>query len=164
MNENPNILHNLRLVLWVMAVGLIFACIQTWQMDFAPAPTPADTQPASPSATVPPPAPSSLPQIPDQPAAAAAAPSPATTAQAAPSSVPPAGEVIHVRTDVLDVEINTVGGDLQHVRLPNYPVHKDQPDVPVELLSPAPDQLFLFHTGLRAPAGQPEANHLAPMS
>jgi YidC/Oxa1 family membrane protein insertase len=40
-------------------------------------------------------------------------------------------------------------------------VHKDQPDVPVELLSPDPARFFAVQGGLRAAGGQPEPNHLA---
>ena len=129
---------------------LAWACIQTWQRDYAPA------IPAAPSAT----------QTPRRsgraaPRRAAACPTAARggrgpAAPAAPGrrrSRPRKAKSSSVHTDVLDVEIDPLGGDLQRVRLPTYPVHKDQPDVPVELLSPAPEQLFLFHTGLRAADG-----------
>jgi YidC/Oxa1 family membrane protein insertase len=157
MSEGVALTSNLRLVLWVLAVGLIFACIQAWQLDHAPlAPPAADaTDPAAPPAAAP--ALPALPDAPSTPATAAAAPA------GEPVAAPAAAAPIRVRTDVLDVEINPVGGDLQRVRLPHYPVHKDQPDVPVELLSPEPDELFVFHTGLRAAGGRPEPNHLVPM-
>ncbi len=64
---------------------------------------------------VPPPA---LPTIPAQ-----AGVSTAPTVQAEPAAPSP-GEIITVHTDVLDVEINTLGGDLQRVRLPLYPVEQ----------------------------------------
>jgi YidC/Oxa1 family membrane protein insertase len=68
---------------------------------------------------------------------------------------------MRVRTDVLDLAIDQHGGNIVDARLPTYPVHKDQPDVPVELLSPVPERYFAFQGGLRAAGGQPEANHLA---
>jgi YidC/Oxa1 family membrane protein insertase len=152
-------MENLRLVLWVSVVLLLWATVQQWQQDYAPAPT----APAAADAAAPPP-PAALPEVPGTavPAAPSAGSAPAAPA-APPTAAAPAGEIVTVRTDVLDVEINTLGGDLQRVRLPRYPVHKDQPDVPVELLSPDPAQRFLFHTGLRALDGRPEANHLQPM-
>jgi YidC/Oxa1 family membrane protein insertase len=144
-------MDNLRLVIWVAVVLLVWACIQTWQADYAPPPPPAAT--AAPTAATPAPLPaapaSTLPAAP-----AAATPAPA----AAPITAAP-GEVIKVRTDVLDLEINTLGGDLQRASLRGYPIHKDQPDVPVELLNPAPEQLYVFHTGLRTSNGAPEPNH-----
>ena len=36
------------------------------------------------------------------------------------------GEVIHVKTDLLELEINTLGGTIQHLELLNYPVSKKQ--------------------------------------
>jgi YidC/Oxa1 family membrane protein insertase len=44
------------------------------------------------------------------------------------------------------------GGDLVKALLPRYPVHKNQPDVPVQLLDPSPDNLFIFRTGLTSTA------------
>jgi len=69
--------------------------------------------------------------------------------------------IIRVRTDVLDLAIDARGGNIVDAKLRTYPVHKDQPDVPVELLSPDPTRFFAFQGGLRAADGQPEANHLA---
>jgi YidC/Oxa1 family membrane protein insertase len=59
---------------------------------------------------------------------------------------------IRVRTDVLDLEISPRGGDLVQALLPKYPVHKNQPDVPVQLLNPSPDDLFVFRTGVTSTA------------
>lgn len=146
-------MENMRLALWVGVVLLIWSCYQAWQLDYAP------KAPATPAATTTP-----QPAAPVLPAVAGA-PATATGTAAAPTAAPVAqtGELIHVRTDVLDLTIDTLGGDIRSVRLPVYPVHKDQPDVPVQLLNPAPDNLFAFHTGLRSAAGQPEADHLALM-
>ncbi len=69
--------------------------------------------------------------------------------------------LIRVRTDVLDLAIDTRGGSIVGAKLPTFPVHKDQPDVPMELLSPDPARFFTVQGGLRAADGQPEANHLA---
>jgi YidC/Oxa1 family membrane protein insertase len=152
-------MDNLRLVLWVSVVLLAWACIQAWQADYA-AKTPP---PAAATATTPAANSSTLPAMPTTPGQAPAATSPPAVAAADATAPAVESELVHVVTDVLDIQIDTRGGDLRSVRLPKYPVHKDQPDVPMQLLNPAPDQLFLFHTGLRAAAGQPEANHLALM-
>jgi YidC/Oxa1 family membrane protein insertase len=150
---------NLRLVLWVSAVVLIWICIQTWQLENTPRSVPAVAPP--PAATTDQPA-SALPAIPDQPAARGASADLPAVGAATPTAA--VREPIRVSTDVLQVEIDPIGGDLSRVVLPGYPVHKEQPDVPVELLSPAADNLFLFHTGLRAADGEAEANHLTPMT
>jgi YidC/Oxa1 family membrane protein insertase len=59
------------------------------------------------------------------------------------------------------LQIDPRGGDLVSAKLLGYPFRKDQPDVPVTLLNPDVDKLFVFHTGLRSLDGGPEANHLS---
>jgi YidC/Oxa1 family membrane protein insertase len=66
-----------------------------------------------------------------------------------------------VTTDVLDVEINTTGATLQRAAIRNYPVHKDEPDTVVELLSPAGPNRGAIQMGLIAEGDGAEANHLA---
>jgi YidC/Oxa1 family membrane protein insertase len=153
-------MDNLRLILWVLTVGLIWATIQAWQLEHRPAAPVQQSATAPPSATAIPPPPVA-PALPGSDAAAAGAV--AASAAASPVVSEAAAPIIRVRTDVLDAEIDARDGDLRQVRLPGYPVHKDQPDVPVELLSPDPKKLFLFHTGLRAAQGSPEANHTSVM-
>jgi YidC/Oxa1 family membrane protein insertase len=62
----------------------------------------------------------------------------------------PAERRVRVITDVLDVEITLRGGDLVTAMLPQYPVHKNQPDVPVQLLDASPAALSVFRVGLTA--------------
>ncbi|MCC7328904.1 MAG: membrane protein insertase YidC [Gammaproteobacteria bacterium] len=154
-----SLVENLRFILWVAVVALLWSGYQAWQLDYAPAPAATSATAQQQPAVAQPPA-SSLPAMPGDQTAAAA--------PGAPPAVPPEpaavqGQIIHVRTDVFDVEIDTLGGDLRSVKLPVYPVHKDQPDIPVQLLDPAPDRLFAIHTGLRSGAGAPEASHLVLM-
>jgi len=63
---------------------------------------------------------------------------------------PPSEQRIRVITDVLEIEISPRGGDLVKALLPEYPVHKNEPDVPVQLLDPSPGNLYLFRSGLTA--------------
>jgi YidC/Oxa1 family membrane protein insertase len=53
----------------------------------------------------------------------------------------PSGSRIQVETDVLKLEIDTVGGDVRQVDLPTYPVAVDSPQQPFRLLS---DELPIF--------------------
>jgi YidC/Oxa1 family membrane protein insertase len=64
----------------------------------------------------------------------------------------PAERRVRVSTDVLELEISLRGGDLVKALLPQHPVHKDRPDVPVQLLDPSPDGLYVFRTGVTAAA------------
>ena len=58
------------------------------------------------------------------------------------------GEVVHVKTDVLDLEINTLGGTIQHLALLNYPISKKQQDDKVILLNNEDDYFYLIQGGL----------------
>lgn len=153
-----SLVENLRFILWIAVVALLWSLYSTWQLDYAPQPAVEDVAEAAAPAL--PQAASSLPALPDAPAAATTTPA---AAAPAPVADEPAAPIVRVHTDVLDLEIDTRGGVLRSVRLPIYPVHKDQPDVPVQLLDPNPDEFYAIHTGLRAVDGGPEANHLALM-
>ncbi len=70
------------------------------------------------------------------------------------------GNIISVITDVFELKINTFGGTIEHAKLLNYPVTKDQPNNLVEMLSKAKQNFGLIQTGLRATEKNDEANHL----
>jgi len=161
-------MDNLRIFLWVGLLMLIWLTVQAWQRTFEPVPAagaPAAIAPAAPaaaadgqSAPAAPADPIPLPALPEPAGSPTPTLGPTGESPAAPS---PSATLMHVRTDVLDLAIDQRGGNIVDARLPTYPVHKDQPDVPVELLSPVPERYFAFQGGLRAAGGQPEANHLA---
>ena len=58
------------------------------------------------------------------------------------------GQIIHVKTDVLDIEISTYGGTIQKSSLLKYPVSKKNKDEPVVLLKNNPDDFYLIQGGL----------------
>jgi len=159
-------MDNFRLMLW-LGLGLaLWMGYQAWRLDYPPA-TPVADAPAVDLAV---PTTDSLPElgpIPDAPGATAAT----TTEQGLPTlpgaAVQPEPQantrqrLIHVTTDVLDVDIDLNGGNLVSAKMRIYPVDKDRPDVPVTLLSPDPADLFELQSGLRTPAGGDEPNHLA---
>ena len=70
-------------------------------------------------------------------------------AQPQPSQADPAaeGQLIQVRTDVLDLAINPVGGDIVQLSLPKYPRHQKNPDVPFQLFDNR-NGLYLAQSGL----------------
>ncbi|MEO7386209.1 MAG: membrane protein insertase YidC [Gammaproteobacteria bacterium] len=155
-------MDNLRIFLWVGLLMLVWLTVQTWQQGFASKPAVSGTTTAAAPATgtagtTVPEAPPALPSLAGT--AAPAAPTATTVTPEAPVTAP--STLIRVHTDVLDVVIDSRGGNIVDAKLPTFPVHKDQPDVPVELLSLDPARYFAFQGGLRAADGQPEANHLA---
>ena len=150
-------MDNLRILFWAGLLILIWLCIQTWQQTFQPraaAPV-ADSAPTD-TVSAPPAASTGLPTLPGAIPAAA----PTATPSVSPVTAAPA-RLITIKTGVLEAKIDLHGGDLSSVELPTYPVHKDQPNVPLQLLNSQPDEFFALQSGLRAADQQPEANHLA---
>jgi YidC/Oxa1 family membrane protein insertase len=104
----------------------------------------------------------SLPVLPqDHTSAPAAAATPALPDESVSAEAAQAPRV-RVVTDVLDVTIGLRGGELDGAALERYPLHKDQPDVPVRLLTTTTgNDLFVVRSGLRAADGRPEPTHLS---
>ncbi len=150
-------MDNQRLFLWGSFVLVWFLVYQAWVQDYGPKP-PAQT--ATPDTV-------ETPQVPtadDLPALAddlPSAPGPAdassaeTTATAVDSALL---QTVSVLTDVLDLKISLVGGDLVNATLLKYPRRKDQPDVKVQLLS-ATAPVYVFQTGLRGAADTTAPDH-----
>ena len=62
-----------------------------------------------------------------------------------PANVLPSEQRIRVKTDVMEVVIDTLGGDIRRVALPGYPVDIDQPNQPLVLMRE--DPLFFIAQG-----------------
>jgi YidC/Oxa1 family membrane protein insertase len=166
---------NIRLLLWGAFAAILFLNYETWVHDYAP-PTTTVVEPSS-SATGASTHPSQLGDaVPEAASAAASAASPAAPSAgtaAAPSSAagltaPAAADestpasAIHVVTDVLDVTINTKGGELDHADLLQYPLRKDAPHVPVTLMTlQPPNAKYVLQSGLAGAAGAAAPTHLA---
>ena len=57
---------------------------------------------------------------------------------------------IHVKTDVVDVMIDTKGGDIHGLNLLTYPVESTKSNEPVQLLSDNASHYFVVQSGLRS--------------
>ena len=158
-------MDNRRLFIWMTLLVMIWLTYRQWLEDYPPVPvTPAtptasvsSEEPALPALPVVP-APGGVDTLPEisAPEQIAADPTGATTAQPA--------QTIRVRTDVLDLLIDTRGGDLVRADMPLYPVDKNSPDLPVRLLDYAPESRWVFQTGYRGTQAGDEPNHLATFS
>lgn len=163
-------MDNQRLLIWAACGLLLWFTYQAWVRDYSTQPATSavpvaeETTDATDSAESREPLPGAgdLPELPD---ATAEAPQPGSASApdltVADDAKKPSGDLIHVRTDVLDVQIDTRGGTLEKAVLLDYPVAKDQPDNLVTLLSTASSDLGLLQTGLRAVGDGAEPNHLA---
>ena len=148
---------NLRPVLIMGLVFLGYMMWIEWQKDYGPAPVP----PAATETTADP-----VPDVPDfaQENTVSSEDLPSAPQDAAkplggaPDTAPGSSQqVIKVSTDVLEVEIDPVGGTVVSAVLINYPVDQEQPDVKVDLLRSSGDRLFIAQSGLLSRQDSP--NH-----
>jgi YidC/Oxa1 family membrane protein insertase len=170
---------SIRLMLWGAFGALLLLNYEAWMHDYAPAaPTAAQssstpaggTAPASSLGQTVPNASANASANASSPAASAATPGAAPAAPAPgeiPQSTPLAAAAaqapsVRVTTDVLDIEINLKGGELDRADLLAYPLRKDTPNIPVRLLSYEPlPTLYLMQSGLTGAAGETAPTHLA---
>lgn len=141
-------MDNVRLLLVLALVFLMMMMYQAWLEDYGPKPIP-------PTATT-----DSTVQTAD------ALPTPSTTTAAEVPIITPsassAGEMpfaqpkqilesqnrVKVKTDLFDLEIDTLGGDIRQVALIEYPVANDKPDEPYILMQDAMPRFFVAQSGL----------------
>jgi YidC/Oxa1 family membrane protein insertase len=143
-------MDNIRLFLWLTLLGMGWLTYTAWVADYSAPPPPTVTplqppQPGQPTGT--------LPSL--DPSTAAEPPAPSAPQVAA------TGELIRVQTDVLDLRIASLGGDLVRADLLQYPVNKDMPEPVVRLLTDSGPERWVFETGVRSAVGGAEPNHLA---
>jgi YidC/Oxa1 family membrane protein insertase len=175
-----NLTQNLRIFLWAALALVLYYDYQAWTHDYAPPPAAVSATAPAGSATAAPGTElgSRIPQqpkgAPPAPATAAAAPGAPAAALAAPGSLPgapaaadaasaaaAAAPVVHVRTDVLDLDISTRGGTIEQLDLLTYPRVKGEA-APVRLENhDDAESLYELQSGLTGPAGGDYPTHLA---
>lgn len=138
-------MDNQRLFLFIALSFIALMLWESWQRDYhTPAPTPTE---ASAPVTAP---------AQDLPVAV-----PSQAAQPTETEISLVGaERVHVTTDVLDIEIDTRGGDLRAADLLAYPKVSTAPDVPVRLLDDQMPDLFIIQSGLRTQTGTEPTHHV----
>ncbi|MBX8493314.1 membrane protein insertase YidC [Pseudomonas cichorii] len=139
-----------RTILIVALAIVTYVGVLKWNQDYGQAAMPTQNVAASTTA----------PAIPDTAAgtngsANADVPSATATNAAAPLETPvaPSKDLIQVKTDVLDLAIDPVGGDVVQLRLPLYPRRQDRPDVPFQLFDNGGERTFLAQSGLTGTNG-----------
>jgi YidC/Oxa1 family membrane protein insertase len=157
-------MDNPRIFLWLALLFIVWLNVSAWLKDYGQPGAPS--QP--PAATAAAPAPGAGSQLAES-LPTVGAPPPAGGAAATPESGVPGsavftpGSVVHVSTDVLDMDIALTGGDIVRADLLQYPLKKDNPAVKVRLFNTdAADSLYLYESGLTTgEAGRAEPNHKA---
>ena len=154
-------MDNQRLLIWATFGLLLWMTYQAWLQDYGPSSRPPAEQATSEQTLQP----ADDLVIPDLPAESTDAPTlvddapPPTVMQNAADEV--GTEIVRIRTDVLELELNTRGATLQRAALLKYPVNKDQPDILVELLSLERGELGLIQSGLNSAGDGTKADHNA---
>ena len=151
-------LEQLRTLLIVGMCVVVFLMWQQWRIDYGPAPTEAPSVTREGGGDVPAAAPATL----SDDAGVPEIPSDAIEEQVAPAASAPSvaeREVVSVRTDVVNAEIDLAGGNLHRLELLHYPVSADRPDLPFRLLGDIEPDIFVAQSGLLSAADAP--NHRA---
>jgi YidC/Oxa1 family membrane protein insertase len=157
-------MDNPRIFLWLALLFVVWLNVSAWLKDYGQPGAPAATTAApaaAPTAGAASPLAESLPTVGAPAAPGATAPTPEAGVPAGGAFTP--GAVVHVVTDVLDMDISLTGGDIVRADLLQYPLKKDNPAVKVRLFNTdGADSLYLYESGLTTgQADRPEPNHKA---
>ena len=139
-----------RSILIVALAVVSYVMVLKWNQDYGQAALPTQNVAAS-STTAP-----ALPDtVPGNNASNSADVPSATADTSTPTETPVAAskDLIHVKTDVLDIAIDPQGGDIAQLRLPLYPRRQDHPDVPFQLFDNGNERTYLAQSGLTGKDG-----------
>jgi YidC/Oxa1 family membrane protein insertase len=154
-------MDNFRLLLFFALAFVLLLLYQAWMKDYG---TPPQQEIAA-TTSMNPTDPVVVPQT--QGAAVPDVGVEASVPAAAPAGMAPmaqTGDVIHVQTDVLRVELSTVGGSFRHLELLNYPVDPDRPDIKVQLFKPQLPNFYLAQSGFVGSVAETAPTHEALFS
>ncbi|HHI77052.1 MAG TPA: membrane protein insertase YidC [Gammaproteobacteria bacterium] len=141
-------MDNVRLLLFMALAFVSLLIWEAWQKDHAQLQPTPQTQTTADAA---------VPQVPATAQSATDLPTPEAKAAEAQASA----ELVHVRTDTLDMKIDPVGATIAEVDLIKYPVSVDQPDKPTRLMSRDPADFFIAQSGLIGSPDSPAPLHTA---
>jgi len=81
---------------------------------------------------------------------------PSANGEASPAELAPVAlskDLIRVKTDVLELAIDPVGGDIVQLNLPKYPRRQDHPNIPFQLFDNGGERVYLAQSGLTGANG-----------
>ena len=138
--QKKELMDNIRLILFATLAFTALLLYNAWQQDYTEVPTETS------SGEVPSSQADSLPTV------STPVPAPKTAAVPAVGAAPekPAanGSIINVKTDLLNVDISTLGGTVVRTQLLDYQISPKTPDQKFTLLSSVPEKLFIAQSGL----------------
>lgn len=140
--------------LYLTLIFLGFLLWTSWQQDHAPKPLAGPSTQSSPASS----------SVPTQTATNAGAQTvPAVpNASGSTTNTVGAGQIVRIKTDVLDLQISTKGGDIIAADLLTYPVSLDEKDKPVRILD-LNNRNYVAQSGLQhQPVNGQTVDNLAP--
>jgi len=149
-------MDNTRLFLFAALAFVAMLIWQQWQLDYGPQPeisseikdTSAPEQAAD----------NDLSNIVDLPDQADGLPVDTNSAlETTVATVP--GRLINVETDVVTALIDSKGGVIRSLKLKNYPVSLDQPELGLELIHNDPESIHVLQSGLRNRSNTAPTHH-----
>ncbi len=140
-------MDNQRILLYA-ALGFVLLLLwQNWQLQYGP------QIKATPPQTVSQPQSSGIPALPTGNVSPTDSQLPIVPVPIKENLTPSDSQRIKVTTDVLQVEIDSLGGSISQVLLLDYPVSINEKDIPFTLMSDNPLKYFVFQTGLQSTNG-----------
>ena len=160
-------MENQRLIIFIALSFVVLLMYNAWQEQFSPKRQLSSGSEAPKQAvTNTPPAPGGAPanvatpptDIPAGPASTA--PTTGVAKPAIDNSALARGQRIRVTTDLLDVEIDTLGGDIRKASLLKFPENLAEPNTPVVLFNDELPYVLVAQSGLVASQGQSADHHI----
>ena len=128
---------------------------QQWQLDYGPKPV-VSTGSGDPTVTVQPGEEASINMdLPDQAEGLATT----TIGSQQPATTADPSRLITVETDVITALIDTKGGVIRSLKLKQYPISLDQPDMGLELIHSESDRIHILQSGLRNRSNTAPTHH-----
>lgn len=138
-----------RTILIVALAIVSYVMVLKWNQDYGQAALPTQHTAAS----------NAAPALPDTvPAGNSGASTdvPSANAETSPAELAPVAvskDLIRIKTDVLDLAIDPVGGDIVQLTLPKYPRRQDHPDIAFQLFDNGGERVYLAQSGLTGANG-----------
>jgi len=146
-------MDNSRLFLYAALAFVGLLIWEQWESDYGPKPEPVQQTQILSSGSENLSAGVDISDLPDNTVPAASSSEIVSSAQTI------SGELIHVETDLHDIQIDTRGGVIKSIKLKNYPVEVDKPNELLELIHNNSDSVYIIQNGLQASGASAPTHH-----
>ena len=159
-------MQNPRVFLWIGLALVLWLNYEAWLKDYAGPPTAAGTTASADATTAAAAGARDLNATVPQASSSDVDKAPAAAAPGAAAAMPEVSKeapLVHVRTDVLDLDISTQGGTFVRADLLSYPQVKGASERVRLMNHDSPQKLYLLQSGLTGPAKTERPTHLSQL-